>query len=123
MDIRIEQQTGRVPVTVFHVQGQINLGTADQLDKMARAEYEKGMRNLLIDLSETTSLTSGGFRTLHALYLLLDNPGTGPSTPMSAHLKLLNPPPSMRRVIQIAGFDSFIQVCDDLPSAIASFGA
>ncbi len=122
MELRIERAQGQVPVTVVHVQGQVNLGTADQLEQAVRAEYDKGMRNLLIDLSETTSLTSAGFRVLHALYLLLEqvNPGAAGQAP-AAHLKLLNPPPDLRRVIRIAGFDSYLPVCDDRTNALASF--
>ena len=58
MNIRVAHEQGRVPVTVFYVQGQINLGNTAQLEQTARAAYDDGMRDLLIDLSETTSLTS-----------------------------------------------------------------
>jgi anti-anti-sigma factor len=122
MNIRIAQEHGRVPVTVFYVQGQLNLGSADQLEQAARAAYDHGMRNLLLDLSETTSLTSAGLRAVHALYQLLGEPGAGGAAPKSAHLKLLNPPPALRRVLEIAGFDSFIAILDNLPAAIQSFG-
>ncbi len=121
MNLRIERAQGRVPITVLHIAGQVNLGTSEQLEQTARAEYDQGMRNLLIDLSETTSLTSAGFRVLHALYLLLENPQPGTGEIKSAHLKLLNPSPDLRRVIRIAGFDDYIEVCDDLTAAIASF--
>ncbi len=40
-----------------------------------------------------------------------------------AHLKLLNLPPNLQQVIQISGFDTFLDIYDDLPAAIASFGA
>ncbi len=125
MNIRVAHEQGRVPVTVFYVQGQLNLGSAPQLENMARAEYDSGMRDLLIDLSEATSLTSAGLRTLVVLYRLLGDSSadTSGSRQKSAHLKLLSLPPDLRQVIQIAGFDRFIEVYDDLPTAIASFGA
>ena len=125
MNIRVAHEQGRVPVTVFYVQGQINMGSTPQLEKMARAEYDNGMRDLLIDFSETTSLTSAGLRTLAVLYRLLEDPSSDASRSQrkSAHLKLLNPPPDLRQVIQISGFDTFIDIYDDLPTAVASFGA
>ena len=125
MNIRIAHEQGRVPVTVFYVQGQINMGSTPQLEKMARTEYDNGMRDLLIDLSDTTSLTSAGLRTLAVLYRLLEDSSSDASGSRrkSAHLKLLNPPSDLRRVIQISGFDSFIAIYDDLPAAVASFGA
>jgi anti-anti-sigma factor len=124
MNIRVAHEQGRVPVTVFYVQGQINMGSTPQLEKMARAEYDNGMRDLLIDFSETTSLTSAGLRTLAVLYRLLEDSSTDASGSRrkSAHLKLLNLPTDLRRVIQISGFDNFIEICEDLPTAVASFG-
>jgi len=125
MIIRVAHEQGRVPVTVFYVQGQINLGSTPQLEKMAHTEYDNGMRDLLIDLSEATSLTSAGLRTLVVLYRLLGDSSSDASGSRrkSAHLKLLNLPPDLRQVIQIAGFDRFIDIHGDLPAAVASFGA
>src|SRR5512139_3182903 len=110
MNIRVAHEQGRVPITVFYVQGQINLGSTAQLEQMARAEYDSGMRNLLVDLSETTSLTSAGLRTLLLLCRLLDDSSShaGETRRKSSRLKLLNLSPDVRRVIQISGFDNFI---------------
>ena len=125
MHIRVAHEEGRVPITVFYVQGQINMGSTAQLEQLARAEYDEGMRNLLIDLSEASSLTSAGLRTLLVLYRLLDAPlsGTRAAQLKSSHLKLLNVPPNLQQVIQISGLDNFIDSYGDLPTAIASFGA
>lgn len=125
MNIRVAHEQGRVPVTVLYVQGQINMGSTPQLEQTARAEYDNGMRDLLIDLSDTTSLTSAGLRTLAVLYRLLEDSSSDASGSRrtAAHLKLLNPPSDLRRVIQISGFSSFIDIYDDLPTAVASFGA
>jgi anti-anti-sigma factor len=124
MNIRVAHEQGRVPVTVFTVQGQINLGSTAQLEQAARAEYDNGMRDLLIDLSEATSLTSAGLRTLLSLYRLLENPSSGASgtRQKAVHLKLLHLSPDLQRVMQIASFDDFIDIYDDLPTAVASFG-
>ena len=124
MNIRVAHEQGRVPVTVFYVQGQINMGSTPQLEQTARAEYDNGMRDLLIDFSETTSLTSAGLRTLAVLYRLLEDSSTDASGSRrkSAHLKLLNLSTDLRRVIQISGFDIFIEIYEDLPTAVASFG-
>ncbi len=125
MNIRVAHEQGRVPVTVIYVQGQINLGSTPQLEETVRAEYDRGMRDLLIDCSEATSLTSAGLRTLLELYRLLEGASSNASGSRgkSAHLKLLNLSPDLRRVLQIAGFDNFINIYDDLPAAVASFGA
>ncbi len=125
MNIRVAHEQGHVPVTVIYVQGQINLDSAPQLEEAARTEYDNGMRDLLIDFSAATSLTSAGLRALLVLYRLLEDASSDASGSRrkSAHLKLLNLSPDLRRVIQIAGFDRFIDIYDDLPTAVASFGA
>ena len=125
MNIRVTHEQGRVPVTVFYLQGQINMGSVGQLEQMARAEYDQGMRNLLIELSEASSLTSAGLRTLLGLYRLLGEPSPsgGGIQLKSAHLKLLNVPPNLQHVIQVSGFDLFIDLYSDLPTALASFDA
>jgi anti-sigma B factor antagonist len=123
MNIRVAHEEGRVLVTVFYVQGQINMGSTAQLEQTARAEFDKGMRDLLIDLSETTSLTSAGLRTMLILYRMLGEPSTdaGGSRLKSSHLKLLKVPPNLQRVLQISGLDLFINSYDDLPTAVSSF--
>ena len=123
MNIRVAQEQGRVPITVFHIQGQMNLGTAEQLEQAARAALDGGTRYLLVDLSEVSSLTSAGLRALHGLYRMLGAfSADGREARKSANLKLLNPLPDIRRVLQVAGFDSFIDIHDDFRTAVASFG-
>ena len=71
MEITVSQEVGRVPVTVFEVSGLINLGSADQLEQQAQADYEKGTRYLLIDLSEVDSLSSAGLRSILARQMVI----------------------------------------------------
>ena len=48
--VKISQQQGKVPVTVFHIQDRINLGNYKMLEQTAKNAYESGTRNLIIDL-------------------------------------------------------------------------
>lgn len=124
MKIRVTQEQGQVPVKVFHLQGQLNLGTAATLEQAAQDAHAAGMRDLLIDMSAVSSLTSAGLRAIHAVYRLLSNSPEAPveSGEPSPHLKLLNPSAELRRVLKISGFDLFIEIHDDPQTAIASFG-
>src|SRR3989337_223099 len=114
MELTISQEQGRVPVTVFRIEGRINLGNADELTKMAVEAYEYGMRNLLIDLAQLDSLTSAGLRSILSILKLL---GTGSGAPdseakpigKSPHLKLLNPSAYVLMVLKTAGFDRYIE--------------
>jgi anti-anti-sigma factor len=123
MNIRVSQEQGRVPVTVFRLDGRVNLGNADELERMAQQAHADGMRDLIIDLEEVTSLTSAGMRVLHSIYRLLGVDASERSTHIqkSRHLKLVNPSPYVRRVLEIAGYDLFLDIYGDLQEAVASF--
>lgn len=132
MEITVIQKEGRVPITIFQVEGQINMGTTKILEDRARQEINAGTHYLLIDLSRVTSLTSAGLRTIHLINnLLSSNPPADAvpekqqestdSKPISPYLKLLNPQPDIRRVLNVSGFDSFIEVFEDQQAAIDSF--
>jgi len=133
MEITITHQQGHVPVTVFHVTGEIDVNTYEQLERRARQEYRAGMRNLLLDLSGVTFLSSAGMRAIHELFLLLRSDtdeesdeaisrGLRDGTFESKHLMLLNPQPLVMRSLTYAGFDMYLHIHRDLQKAVESFG-
>ncbi len=127
LQIDISQEQGRVPVTVFDISGEIGSHNYEQLHSKAIEAYEAGMRNLLLNLTLVPYMSSAGLRSIHAIYKLLE--GHGEETQMesieyvtkSEHLKLLNPPQSVLRVIKALGFDLFLEIYTDSEDAIASF--
>ena len=64
--VQISQAQGRVPVTVFRLQDRVNLGNFAELEEAAKEAHNNGMRDLVMDLSQTVSLTSIGIRALVA---------------------------------------------------------
>ncbi|MCC6500497.1 MAG: STAS domain-containing protein [Anaerolineales bacterium] len=112
--VKISQAQGRVPVTVFQLQDRVNLGNYAELEKTAKEAYDGGMRDLVIDLSQTPSLTSIGIRALVAIYKTLSTDG-------GKHLKLAGPIPPMREMFEIAGITSSIEIYDTVAEAVASF--
>ena len=126
MKITVTQEQGLVPVSVFRIEGRINLGNADELTSMAEEAYKLGMRNLLIDLTEVDSLTSAGLRAILSIMKLLgtDSEDSGSGTKpvsKSTHLKLLNPSPYVLTVLKTAGFDRYLETYNHLQEALASF--
>jgi hypothetical protein len=132
MDITVAQKEGRVPVTVFHVKGNIDVTTYEQLQAQARLAYETGARNLLLDLAEVPYVSSAGIRAINSIFNLLRTDAPGESdeavrkglsdgTFKSPHLKLLNPKPQVLEVLTIAGVDMFLEIHRDLAAAVASF--
>lgn len=131
MEIKKTENLSRMPITIFHIDGRINLDTADDLRNEAQSAHQNGVTNLILDMKDVKSLTSEGLRAIHFIYKLFLEATEGKdkkettdptgSIIKSTHLKILNPPDHIRRVIKIAGFDLFIDVFDDMDQAIASF--
>ena len=132
MEISITREQGRVPVTVLHVKGDVNVATADQFRAQVQQAYDDGARDILIDLTQVSLVSSAGLRVLQDIFNMLrsESPqesdaamrkGLADGTFKSPHLKLLNPNKNVRQVLHMAGFDMFLEIHEDLKEAVASF--
>lgn len=128
-DIAVSHEQGRVPVTVFHLQG--DLSHEEPLQSRAKELYESGTRYLLLDLTDVPYISSAGLRGLHQVYMLLRNSadesdqdvkqGIAAGTYKSPHLKLLKPSKHAAKALSVSGYDMFLEIHKDLASAVASF--
>ena len=136
MDIRVDTEQGRVPVTIMHVEGNIDAKTYEEFEAKAEELIDAGTKYLLIDLSHSPFVSSAGLRALHHLFNKLrsadtEHPvsdadvrrGISAGTYKSPHLKLLNLSKETKTAFEISGFDMFIEKFDDLQTAINSFEA
>ena len=114
--VKVSQAQGKVPVTVFELQDRLNLGNAAELEQAAKEAYAAGGRNMVIDLSKAPSLTSAGIRTILVIHNMLAQKKS-----KSKHLKLVSPTPHVREVLDISGLLEYIDVCESLDEAVASF--
>ena len=134
MEIKVSTENGRVPVTVLHVDGNIDSSTYEQFQTTAKKLIDEGARYLLVDLSHAPFVSSAGLRALHTLFneLRLRNPdanlsdeqmkrGISAGTYKSPHLKLLNLSPETKTAFETSGFDMYIDTFTDKKTAIASF--
>jgi len=112
--VQISQAQGRVPVTVFQLQDRVNLGNYQELEQAAKDAYNNGTRDLIIDLSQTPSLTSIGIRALVIIHKML-------ATDSGKHLKLAGVIQPIREMFDIAGITGFIEIYDTVDEAVASF--
>lgn len=136
MEIVTTQAQGRVPVTVLQPQGDLDAATYQELIACARAEWDAGARDLLLDLSGVPYVSSSGLVALHAIALL----ARGAELPDSEsgwdalrgikrdlgqgiqpHVKLLNPQPRVHNVLQMVGFNQIFEIFTDQEAAVASF--
>lgn len=120
LDITVEQAQGEVPVTVLHLQGDIDAATHGSLTAKAEQVVGEGATHVLLDLGNVGYMGSAGFRALHAISNLLE-PEAGTGMGKSKRLKLLNPSEDVSRVIKTLGFDVYLDVFRDQGEAIRSF--
>ncbi len=132
MEIAASQHHGRVPVTVFQLRGDLDANTYEQLETRAREAHATGMRDLVLDLAGVPYISTAGIRAINNIFNLLRtgaptesdsaiHQGLQDGTFKSPHLKLLNPPPRVADVLNMAGVDMFLEIHSDLGVAVASF--
>jgi len=134
MEIKVSTESGRVPVTILHVDGNIDSSSYEQFQSTAKKLIDEGARYLLVDLSHAPFVSSAGLRALHALFneLRSRNPdanlndeqikkGISAGTYKSPHLKLLNLSPETKTAFETSGFDMYIDTFTDRQAAINSF--
>lgn len=112
--VNISQAQGRVPVTIFQLQDRINLGNFVELEETAKEAYDNGMRDLVLDLSQTVSLTSIGIRAIVIIHKMLSADG-------GKHLKIANPMSYIREMLDISGVTQYIEIYNTVDEAVASF--
>lgn len=112
--VKISQAQGRVPVTVFQLQDRVNLGNFAELEEAAQEAYDNGTRDMVMDLGQTVSLTSIGIRAIVIIHKILSGDG-------GKHMKIANPMPYIREMLDISGVTQYIEVYNTVDEAVASF--
>jgi anti-anti-sigma factor len=134
MEIKVSTENGRVPITVLHVDGNIDSSSYEKFQSTAKKLIDEGARYILVDLSHAPFVSSAGLRALHTIFndLRSRSPeanlsneemkkGISAGTYKSPHLKLLNLSPETKTAFQTSGFDMYIETFTDRQAAIASF--
>lgn len=138
MEIIISKRPGAVPVSVMQLRGALDSHTYEDFLNEAQALFDSGVRDLLIDMTELTFLSSAGIAALHrisrvfrgekrsvsdeswAAMRVVTNPHDTGFT-FQKHIKLLNPSESIEDVLDTVGFKAFFQIFTDVGAAITSF--
>jgi anti-anti-sigma regulatory factor len=130
------QNQSRVPVTILHPRGEVDASNYQDLIAAAREAYAAGGRDILLDLSDVPYISSSGLVALQSIAALLrgDQPPEPEAgweafraidrdrdTGFQTHFKLLNPQPAVDRVLELVGFNRFLEIHADLDTAAASF--
>ncbi len=132
MEITAQRQAGRVPVTVFHLNGDIDVSSYEQVQTEIEQAVQSGAHDIVLDLSEVGYLSSAGIRMLSHLFKLLRGnlpqesdaamkQGIRDGTFKSPHLKLAGPNPRVAEVVKVSGLDMMIDSYRSVPEAVNSF--
>ena len=132
LSISTEELQGRVPVTIFHLKGDLDGNTYEQLQKKADEVFQAGTRHLILDLSQVPFISSAGIRGLHYVFNLLRTDSVSESdqaiskglrdgTFKSPHLKLLSPNQNVANLLKVTGYDMFLEVHYNSNEAVKSF--
>lgn len=124
MEITVTKIQTPVAVTVLQPHGALDASTYQDLVSKAHDVYEEGARNLIIDLGDTPFMSSSGIVALHTIALLLHGENSLlPESGTQKRIKLVNPPPRVDHLLEMAGFKRFIESFTTMEGAIASLTA
>ena len=136
MEISISKDQGTKPVTVIHLRGALDGASYQNFIDEAQKLYDSGTRDLLVDMSELTFLSSAGLSGLHRAarvyrgedsstfeegWAAIHAMGKERNSGLQNHIKLLNPNDSIRSVLDKVGFLTFFELFTDIDTALASF--
>lgn len=138
MNITTEQVQAHAPITIMKLHGELDASSYLDVIAKARELYQAGTRNLLLDLSDMSFMSSSGLVALHSVATLMRgqepmDPEAGWSAMHSiahdietaagheAHLKLLSPQPRVEKTLAITGFNNILEVFTDKQAAITAF--
>ena len=134
MEIKAYVENGKVPVTIMHVDGNIDSASYQAFKAKAEELIHEGARHILVDLSHAPFVSSAGLRAFHEIFNQLRKlhpdanlgedemkKGIAAGTYKSPHFKLLNLSNETKTAFQLSGFDMFIESFTDLKTAVQSF--
>ena len=136
MEITVTQAHGRVPVNILHLSGRIDASNYQTVVDRAKQLYDGGARDLLLDLSEVSFISSAGIVALHRTALLfrgerVEEEETGwnaihaidrdQSAGTQEHVKLFNPSPDVDRTLELVGFKGYFDFFTELDQGVSAF--
>ncbi len=134
MEIKVSHENGRVPITILHIEGNLDSATHKSFQAKAEEIIQDGARHILVDLTNSAYVSSAGFRVLSQIFKELNaihpdtnlndaemKKGISDGTYKYPYLKLLNLSEQTKTVFTTTGFDMYIEEYDDLKEALAAF--
>lgn len=132
MEITTTVEYGKFPVTVVHVNGNIDSATYQTFQSKVEELISNGAHHLLVDLSNAPFISSAGLRAMHSIFNQLRSlhkdvdddvlrKDMSKGVYKSPYLKVANLSKEARDVFELGGFDTYIEVHSDVKQALESF--
>ncbi len=136
MRITISKTYKPVSITVLHLEGKLDRANYESFIDEAQEVYGNGARDLILDMTKLTFISSAGVAALHQVTLLFRDVDTSHldggwgafgtrerdrALNKQEHVKLLSPPAQVLEVLNMTGFGSLFEVFTDLTQAVESF--
>jgi len=136
MNLTIEKIPDDRRLAIVGVQGDVDGSNYKELVAKARELYDQGIEKMLLDLSETSFMSSSGLVAIHRIALLfqgekLSEPENGwsaihalenaPDRGRQQRVKLVNPQDRVKRTLVVSGLDQFFEIHSELGAALSSF--
>ena len=132
MEITTTTENIKFPITIVHVSGDIDSTTSHAFKSRIEELISDGARHILVDLSHVPFINSAGLRAIHNIFnqlralhkdadddILRKNMSAG--IYKSPYLKVTNLSPKLKEVFELGGFDTYIEIHNDINNAINSF--
>ncbi|PKN91436.1 MAG: hypothetical protein CVU44_18940 [Chloroflexi bacterium HGW-Chloroflexi-6] len=135
MDLTLTENSETL--VTLHIKGKLDGSNYETLIDEAQKLYDSGRRNLLLDMSELSFISSAGISALHraalifrgekqtsheegwASYRAIDRDrGSG----KQEHIKLFGLSERVQQTLETVGFTGLFEIFTNLDAAIASFG-
>ena len=110
MEITITNPEGK---TVLSINGRIDTSTATDLEQVINKEIGLGKRQILLDFSRVSYISSSGLRVLLATAKKLKNPGD--------KFAICSLSPEVLKVLRLAGFTSIFSIYSSEGEALAGW--
>ena len=141
MKMNITKTERPIPIVIIHLDGVLDSANFKKLIEKAESLFAGGSRNLILDLTRLTFISSAGLGALHQVALLYH--GKAPLEPDESwasyrwatfrnikrdhdlsrqdHVKLLSPTREVLEVLDMIGFSSLFEIYTFMPQAVESF--
>ena len=134
MEMSVTQKPGAT--ALLHLKGTLDGSNYQSLINEAQKLYDSGVRNIVLDLSQLTFMSSAGISALHRVALIFRGEKLAEmeegwasyraisrdrDSGVQKHVKLLNPAERVQHALELVGFTTFFEVHTDADAAVASF--